>query len=196
MKRIVLSLGLLIVLAAGVIAQPAGAPVYVTLWFDAEDYILPQDDDATKRLAELLTQLGVQGHVQSCRREGSRARASWPARRDRGAEAPRYRLPLEHAQPAADRRGVPAERRLGGGRAEFLRRESSGARDLQRIFGVTPIGVREPGSAGRLRPIRRCGTWGSHGPGRTDHVGIDDLPFYYGGMLNVFRMRSNLAAWN
>jgi hypothetical protein len=25
------------------------------------------------------------------------------------------------------------------------------------------------------------------------HVGIDDQPFYYGGMLNVFRMRSNVA---
>ena len=26
-----------------------------------------------------------------------------------------------------------------------------------------------------------------------DHVGIDDQPFYYGGMLNVFKMRSKLA---
>ena len=26
-----------------------------------------------------------------------------------------------------------------------------------------------------------------------DHVGIDDQPFYYGGMLNVFKMRSNLV---
>src|SRR6187397_2139875 len=37
----------------------APAPVYVTLWFDTEDYILPQDDDATKRLADLLTRLEV-----------------------------------------------------------------------------------------------------------------------------------------
>ena len=34
------------------------APIYVTLWFDAEDYILPEDDDATLRLAEMLTRLG------------------------------------------------------------------------------------------------------------------------------------------
>ena len=27
----------------------------------------------------------------------------------------------------------------------------------------------------------------------SDHVGIDDQPFYYGGMLNVFKMRSTLA---
>ena len=30
----------------------------------------------------------------------------------------------------------------------------------------------------------------------SDHVGIDDQPFYYGGMLNVFKMRSNLARMN
>ena len=27
--------------------------VYVTFWFDTEDYILPQADDAAKRLAEM-----------------------------------------------------------------------------------------------------------------------------------------------
>ena len=29
-----------------------------------------------------------------------------------------------------------------------------------------------------------------------NHVGIDDQPYYYGGMLNVFKMRSNLARMN
>ena len=26
-----------------------------------------------------------------------------------------------------------------------------------------------------------------------NHVGIDDQPFYYGGMLNIFKMRSNVV---
>src|SRR5262245_23976 len=39
--------------------QPPAAPIYVTLWFDTEDYILPQSDTAAKRLAETLTRLGV-----------------------------------------------------------------------------------------------------------------------------------------
>ena len=34
-------------------------PIYVTLWFDTEDYILPESDDAAKRLAEMLTRLGI-----------------------------------------------------------------------------------------------------------------------------------------
>src|SRR3982751_4747529 len=39
--------------------KSAPPPVYVVLWFDTEDYILTEDDDATKRLAEMLTRLGV-----------------------------------------------------------------------------------------------------------------------------------------
>src|SRR5499425_859782 len=33
--------------------------VNVILWFDTEDYLLPADDDATKRLCELLTQRSI-----------------------------------------------------------------------------------------------------------------------------------------
>src|SRR5213595_1703904 len=33
--------------------------VDVILWFDTEDYLLPADDDATKRLAQMLTDRGI-----------------------------------------------------------------------------------------------------------------------------------------
>src|SRR6185312_10041702 len=33
--------------------------INVILWFDTEDYLLPADDDAAKRLAEMLTEKGV-----------------------------------------------------------------------------------------------------------------------------------------
>ena len=42
-----------------VLAQTTPPPIYVTLWFDTEDYILPQSDYAAKRVAEMLTRLGV-----------------------------------------------------------------------------------------------------------------------------------------
>src|SRR5579872_1113953 len=35
--------------------RAAAATVNVILWFDTEDYLLPADDDACKRLAEMLT---------------------------------------------------------------------------------------------------------------------------------------------
>src|SRR6476659_7720428 len=33
--------------------------VDVIFWFDTEDYLLPADDDASKRLAEMLTERGI-----------------------------------------------------------------------------------------------------------------------------------------
>ena len=195
MKRIVLLLGALTVLAVGAVAQPAGAPVYVTLWFDAEDYILPQDDDATKRLAEMLTRLGRAGHVQSRRRKGARAGTARTARRDRRAEAPRYRLPLEHAQPAADRsRSIcrtPAGR-TDAPSSTAAKSRACGTSSASSASRRSPTGSR--GARGRRRPIPALRDMGIRMYlDEADHVGIDDQPFYYGGMLNVFKMRSNLA---
>ena len=36
-----------------------GGRVYLVLWFDTEDYILPQSDDAAKRVALFLTQQNI-----------------------------------------------------------------------------------------------------------------------------------------
>ena len=44
-------------------ARASGPPVYVILWFDTEDYILPADDDAAKHIAEFLTRQKIRGHV-------------------------------------------------------------------------------------------------------------------------------------
>jgi hypothetical protein len=35
------------------------APIYVALWFDTEDYLLPASDDAAKRIAEMFTREGL-----------------------------------------------------------------------------------------------------------------------------------------
>ena len=59
MIRLLCTLLLALAAAGHASAQDRTAPVYVTLWFDTEDYILPQDDDATLRLAEMLTRLQV-----------------------------------------------------------------------------------------------------------------------------------------
>src|SRR5512135_1718194 len=62
MRRIlpvVVALVALLAVARLLAVPPDAPPVFVALWFDTEDYILPQDDEATKRLAEMLTRLGV-----------------------------------------------------------------------------------------------------------------------------------------
>ena len=42
-------------------AQERGAAVYVMIWFDTEDYILPESNDAAKRLAVFLSQRNIRG---------------------------------------------------------------------------------------------------------------------------------------
>src|SRR5829696_6995862 len=50
----------LLALAAGPTPAAKPAPkVYVILWFDTEDYILPASDDAAMWVAEFLTKQGI-----------------------------------------------------------------------------------------------------------------------------------------
>jgi peptidoglycan/xylan/chitin deacetylase (PgdA/CDA1 family) len=187
---------LLLVLAAARLAaiQSAQAPVYVALWFDTEDYILPQDDDAAKRIAELLTSLGVRATFKVV---GEKARVlEGRGRRDVIAALKKHDIGY-HSNTHSQQPTVAVylqHAAWADGQEEFLRREEQGVKDVERIFGVHPSAYGQPGSAWAPQTypaLRKLGI-----PvylDEADHVGLDDQPFYYGGMLNVFRMRSNLV---
>ena len=51
MNRVLRLIVMLLAITVHAAGQGAPAPVYVTLWFDTEDYILPASDDAAKRVA-------------------------------------------------------------------------------------------------------------------------------------------------
>jgi len=171
-------------------SQPI-APVYVTLWFDTEDYVLPQSDDAAKRLAEMLTRLGVKSTFKIV---GEKARVlEQRGRKDVIAALKKHEIgyhsnlhsgqptPAVYLQHAGWEDGVN----------EFYRREAQGVSDIERIFGVKPICYGQPGSswAPQTYPaLKRMGV--SMYLDEASQVGINDQPFYYGGMLNVFKMRS------
>ena len=186
-------------LVAGVMTARTGAtaraaPVHVILWFDTEDYILPASDDAALRLAGMLTRLGVKATFKIV---GEKARVlEARGRRDVIAALAKheigYHSNLHSGQP------TPAVylQHAGweDGSAEFFRREAPGVADIKRLFGVTPVCYGQPGSswAPQSYPaLRRMGV--SMYLDEADHVGIDDQPFYYGGMLNVFKMRSTVV---
>ncbi len=185
---------MVLAVAGRAIGQDAGAPIYVTLWFDTEDYILPQDDEATKRLAEMLTGLGVRATFKVV---GEKARVlESRGRRDVIAALGRHDIGY-HSDTHSQQPTIAVYLQHAGwddGRAEFYRREVQGVRDVQRIFGVTPVAYGQPGSAWapQVYPALHELGIGMY-LDEADHVGIDDQPFYYGGMLNVFKMRSNLA---
>src|SRR5262245_59357246 len=56
LRRLALALALVAFARTAPAAEP---PVYVVLWFDTEDYMLPASDDAAMRVAEWLSKVGI-----------------------------------------------------------------------------------------------------------------------------------------
>jgi peptidoglycan/xylan/chitin deacetylase (PgdA/CDA1 family) len=170
-------------------AQDQAPPVYVTLWFDTEDYILPQSDDAAKRLAETLTRLGVKATFKVV---GEKARTLEKRGRKDTIRALQAHEIGYHSDSHSRQPTVAVYLQNAGwedGIAEFLRREGSGVADIRRIFGVEPVCYGQPGSSWAPQAYPALRTLGiKMYLDEADHVGLDSQPFYYGGMLNVFNL--------
>src|SRR5712691_6452068 len=167
----------------------AQSPVYVVLWFDTEDYIEPAADDAALRIANDLAGMGVRATFkvvgEKARTLESRGRGD--VIRALSAHNIGYHSDFHSIQP------VPAVylRRLGfvEGADEFERREAAGVADIRRIFGVAPVCYGQPGSSWAPQTnlaLRRMGI-----PVYLDEgvqVGLDQQPFWYGGLLYIYNM--------
>lgn len=169
-------------------------PVYVTLWFDTEDYILPQDDDAAKRVAEILTAAGIKATFKVV---GEKARVLEQRRRTDVIAAIKKHEIGYHSNTHSGQPTIAVYLQHAGwddGIAEFYRREEQGVRDVTRIFGAKPTCYGQPGAAWAPQTYPALTQLGiGMYLDEADHVGIDDQPFYYDGMLNVLKMRSMLA---
>lgn len=165
------------------------AAVYVTFWFDTEDFILPQADDAAKRLAEMFTARGVQATFKIV---GEKARVLEERGRDDvilalGKNDIAYHSTYHSVHP------TPSEycRDLGWheGVSEFIRREGVGLDTVRRVFGVNASCYGQPG-----------GSWTPQSYGalhafqiplyldETSHVNVNNRPFWYCGVLNILRL--------
>ena len=161
---------------------PSPVNIYVTLWFDEEDYILPQDDDATKRLAEMLTRLGIRATFKIV---GEKARVlEQRGRKDVIAALQPHEIGY-HSNTHSQQPTPAVYLQHAGwleGTAEFLRREGQGAKDVARITGHPPVAYGQPGSSWGPQSYPALRAMGIHlYLDEADHVGIDDQPFYYGG---------------
>ena len=172
--------------------------VDVILWFDTEDYLLPADDDACKRLAEMLTERQIRGTFKVV---GEKARTlERRGRRDVIAALRKhdiaYHANLHSVHPTPSE--YLAECGLLDGMAEFVRREGGGAADVRRIFSVKTLACYgQPGSSWAPQAIATLKQIGvaPHGipcyVDEGDHVGLDQKPFWYEGALNVYKMGRN-----
>src|SRR4030095_11108548 len=105
---------------------PPPPPVYVTFWLDTEDYILPQSDDAAKRVAEMLTRLGVKATFKLV---GEKARTLEERKRYDVIEALKKHEIGYHSNTHSMQPTIAVYLQNAGwddGSAEFLRREWRG----------------------------------------------------------------------
>jgi hypothetical protein len=188
-KRLVAFVVLLIA-GGACLAQPQPHPVYVVLWFDTEDYILPPSDDAAKRLAEFLTSEEVPATFKVV---GEKARTLERRGRLDVVAALRHDDIGYHAN-THSQHPTPAEYESGldwdTGVEEFTRRERGGFEDVTRIFGKTPCCYGQPGSSWAPQSYGALRQWGvklylDEGT----QIGLDGKPFWYGGLLNIFNTK-------
>src|SRR6266571_6650850 len=142
-------LSALLVLIPLRLAAAADQPVVnVILWFDTEDYLLPADDDASKRLAEMLTQRSIRATFKIV---GEKARVLEQRRRRDVIAALKkhdigYHANFHSVHPTPSE--YLADAGLLDGMAEFVRREGGGAADVRRIFAVHTLSCYgQPGSS-------------------------------------------------
>ncbi len=165
----------------------AQSRVYVFLWFDTEDYILPQSDDAAKRLAVFLTRQGIRAtfklvgeKVRTLERRGRRDVIAALAQHEIG-----YHTNTHSQHPTIAEYEAPLD--WESGVAEFARRERPGYDDIRRVFGQPPTCYGQPGESWAPQVFGALKKWGvkvylDEAP----HIGLNGKPFWYGGLLNIF----------
>ncbi len=170
-------------------AAAAGPPVYVVLWFDTEDYLLPASDDSALHIATFLTQENIRATFKVV---GEKARTLERRGRTDVIEALKkheigYHSNYHSVEPTPavylDAYG------WDDGIAEFDRRERPGFDDVRRIFGVAPSCYGQPGSSWAPQTFGAMKQWGMkvYLDGGL-HVGLDGKPFYYCGLLNIYQI--------
>ena len=195
--RMLLVLRLICVLIVSILscaklaAQNATAgKVYVVLWFDTEDYILPASDDAAKRVATILTEQGIQATFkvvgEKARTLERRHRMDVIAALQKHAIGFHANTHSQHPTPAEYESLLDWET----GAAEFTRRERPGFDDVQRIFGQKPCCYGQPGNSWAPQSFPALANWGvGLYLDEAEHVGLNGQPFYYGGLLNIFNTK-------
>lgn len=201
MNRRINRRNLLLVLLASVLTPPspasaeAPAKVYVILWFDTEDYLLPASDDAALHLADFLRGEGVRATFKVV---GEKARTLERRKRTDVIEAlKKHEIGFHSNWHSVQPSPAMYLSQLGWdeGVREFDRREGPGRADVERIFGQAPSCYGQPGSSWGPQSYGAMNGWGMKVYlDAGSHVNLDDKPCYYCGTLNLYKLAHTLRA--
>jgi hypothetical protein len=181
--------------AAGSQAADAPAKVYVILWFDTEDYILPASDDAALHVADFLSRENVRATFKVV---GEKARTlERRGRADVIAALKKHEIGFHSNFHSVQPSPAMYLSNLGWdeGVAEFDRRERPGFEDVKRIFGVAPSCYGQPGSSWGPQSYGAMRNWGMKVYlDAGSHVRLEGKPCYYCGILNLYQLTHQLRA--
>src|SRR4051794_5360169 len=174
--------------------QKAAAKVYVVLWFDTEDYVLPASDDAALEVASYLTKQGIRATFKVV---GHKARTLEARKRQDVIDALKkheigYHSNWHSTQPTPAMYCSNLD--WDEGVAEFDRREGQGWKDVERIFGVKPSCYGQPGSSWSPQSYGALQKWGMVYLDAGRHVSLDRKPCYYGGVFNLYDLQQLIRA--
>ena len=163
--------------------------VYVTFWFDTEDFILPQADDAAKRLAEMFVKRNVKATFKIV---GEKARMLEERGRDdvilalaNNDIAYHSTYHSVHPTPSEYSRDLDWHE----GVSEFIRREGAGLETLRHVFGVNASCYGQPGGSWTPQSYAALHTFQI--PlylDETSHVNVNNRPFWYCGILTILEL--------
>lgn len=169
-------------------------PLLAILWFDTEDYVLPESDDAALAIAEMCTELGITAtfkmvgeKVRHLQRAGRTDVLEALGRHEIGYHTDlhsRPPTPAVYLQHASWEEGI----------TEFLRRERAGFETVQECFGRTPVTYGQPGSSWvpQAFPALRE-LWVPSYLDESNHLSLGQAPYFYGGLLNINGLRDNVT---
>jgi hypothetical protein len=200
--RIVRRLGLALIFLFGflftapaTLRAEAAARVYVLLWFDTEDYLLPASDDAALHLAQFLSGEKVRATFKVV---GEKARTlERRGRTDVIAALKKHEIGFHSNFHSTQPSPALYLSFLGWdeGVREFERREGPGRADVERIFGQAPTCYGQPGSSWGPQSYGAMRKWGMRVYlDAGNHVNLNDRPCYYCGILNLYKLAYTLRA--
>ncbi|HEV8132050.1 MAG TPA: hypothetical protein VGQ81_12415 [Acidobacteriota bacterium] len=194
---ILVSLVLIFVSSSAAFESRPSAPVYITLWFDTEDYVSPEPDQAILRICRILEKHGVKATFKLI---AEKARDLERKKQFDVIEALKKHDIGFHTQTHSQPPHIPQYLDAAGWEAgieQFDVRERGGVQELKRIFKTAPLCYGQPGNSWAPQTYPVLLRWGiplylDEG----DHAGINNQPFWYGGILNVYKMGPNLTRMN
>ncbi len=163
--------------------------VFVVFWFDCEDFVTPESDDALKRLAEILKSNSIKGVFKLV---GEKLRTLEKRKRQDVLNVLKdhevgFHTNFHSVHPTVAE--YLKDMDFESGALEFLRRESQGVEDIKRVFGVNPSCYGQPGGAWApqvylaLKKLSIPVYLDS-----SDFVNLNGNPFWYCGILNILNL--------